>query len=51
MGNVDPLTVPEAVGKPGGVAEEKGERRIDLAEIVGLPDFDVSVHPHPKCID
>jgi hypothetical protein len=41
MGNVDPLTLPQAVST-GKSAAEKAETRIDLAEIIGLPDFEVS---------
>ena len=40
MGTVDPNTLPKVVSKVE--SGEKMEKRIDLAEIIGLPDFDVS---------
>lgn len=40
MGLVDPMTLPE-VAAPA-VKEDKGERKIDISEIIGIPDFDVS---------
>jgi hypothetical protein len=51
---VDPATLPE-VAAPKTVSkrskktneEEEEERRIDLSEIIGLPDFDVSILPPP----
>lgn len=40
IGLVDPATLPKMVDKK----KEDGEQiRIDLAEIIGLPDFDVSL--------
>jgi hypothetical protein len=39
---VDPATLPEMVPSPGKKEVGEGERRIDLSEIIGLPDFDVS---------
>lgn len=41
MGLVDPITLPQVVSKVE--SEEKVEKRIDLAEIIGLPDFEVSL--------
>ncbi|WWC87468.1 uncharacterized protein L201_002357 [Kwoniella dendrophila CBS 6074] len=38
MGLIDPMTLPQVVNKP--LRGEKEERRIELAEIIGLPDFD-----------
>lgn len=39
VGLVDPATLPKVVDKK---KEDGEQRRIDLAEIIGLPDFDVS---------
>lgn len=38
---VDPATLPEMVS-PKAARESKEERKIELSEIIGLPDFDVS---------
>lgn len=39
---MDPATLPE-MGPPTRTKETEGEeRRIELSEIIGLPDFDVS---------
>ena len=38
---VDPATMPEMVS-PKAAGETKEERKIELSEIIGLPDFDVS---------
>ena len=43
LGTVDPATLPQVLSKT--VAGEKEEGKIDLAEIIGLPDFDVSCQP------
>jgi len=40
LGNVDPLTMPQAVS-PAAAGEKKEERKIELSEIIGIPDFDV----------
>ncbi|CAD6565569.1 MAG: hypothetical protein TREMPRED_001532 [Tremellales sp. Tagirdzhanova-0007] len=40
MGTVDPNTLPKVVSKVE--SGEKMEKRIDLAEIIGLPDFDAA---------
>lgn len=40
LGMIDPNTLPEVASK--AASGEKVERRIDLGEIIGLPDFDVS---------
>lgn len=40
LGNVDPLTMPKAVS-PAVSGEKKEERKIELSEIIGIPDFDV----------
>jgi len=37
---VDPATLPDILPSPAK-KEEEGERKIDLSEIIGLPDFDV----------
>ncbi|WVF66938.1 hypothetical protein IAT40_001681 [Kwoniella sp. CBS 6097] len=39
MGLVDPATLPKMISKAAS-GEEGKERKIDLAEIIGLPDFD-----------
>jgi hypothetical protein len=40
LGKVDPATLPEVVTKQ--VTDDEGEeKKIDLGEIIGLPDFDV----------
>jgi hypothetical protein len=40
LGKVDPATLPEVVTKQ--VTNDEGEeKKIDLGEIIGLPDFDV----------
>lgn len=39
-GLVDPLTLPQ-VAAPAS-QEDKAERKIDISEIIGIPDFDVS---------
>jgi hypothetical protein len=36
---VDPATLPDVL--PSFKKEEEGERKIELSEIIGLPDFDV----------
>ena len=41
MGLVDPNTLPATFSK--AASGEKVETRIDLAEIIGLPDFDVGL--------
>jgi len=41
MGMVDPATLPEMLPAPSAKNEAEGERKIDLSEIIGLPDFDV----------
>jgi len=41
MGMVDPATLPEMLPAPTAKNEAEGERKIDLSEIIGLPDFDV----------
>ncbi|WWD08682.1 hypothetical protein V865_006795 [Kwoniella europaea PYCC6329] len=38
MGLVDPMTLPQTVNKVA--SGEKEERKVELAEIIGLPDFD-----------
>ena len=38
---MDPNTLPQTISK--AASREKTEARIDLAEIIGLPDFDVSL--------
>jgi len=38
---VDPATLPEMLPAPTAKNEAEGERKIDLSEIIGLPDFDV----------
>jgi hypothetical protein len=40
-GNVDPATMPVMSSKKAAGEEIEGERKIDLSEIIGLPDFDV----------
>jgi hypothetical protein len=37
---VDPATLPDVLPAPSK-KEEEGERKIELSEIIGLPDFDV----------
>jgi hypothetical protein len=37
---VDPATLPDILPAPSRESEE-GERKIELSEIIGLPDFDV----------
>jgi hypothetical protein len=37
---VDPATLPDVLPSPSK-KEEEGERKIELSEIIGLPDFDV----------
>jgi hypothetical protein len=37
---VDPATLPDVLPSPSQNKEE-GERKIELSEIIGLPDFDV----------
>jgi cytochrome b involved in lipid metabolism len=39
-GMVDPATLPDVLPAPSK-KEEEGERKIELSEIIGLPDFDV----------
>lgn len=41
LGSVDPLTMPKVVA-PVIKKEGEGERKIELSEIIGIPDFDVS---------
>lgn len=43
LGNVDPLTLPKVAAPK--VEEGEKERKIDLAEIIGIPDFDVGAVP------
>jgi L-lactate dehydrogenase (cytochrome) len=40
LGKVDPATLPEVVTKQI-TSDEGEEKKIDLGEIIGLPDFDV----------
>jgi hypothetical protein len=42
-GMVDPLTLPQVASSAN--KEEKGEKKIDISEIIGIPDFDVSSRP------
>jgi len=49
---VDPATLPDIVappfersGKKKNEEQEEDERKIDLSEIIGLPDFDVCPLP------
>lgn len=45
LGNVDPQTLPSVLSYSSEAktqGQEGKEREVDLAEIVGLPDFDVS---------
>jgi hypothetical protein len=48
---VDPATLPDVLPAPSK-KEEEGERKIDLSEIIGLPDFDVcpSISTSFSCI-
>jgi hypothetical protein len=40
MGMVDPATLPDILPAPSKESEG-GERKTELSEIIGLPDFDV----------
>ena len=40
LGNVDPLTMPKVVS-PVVKGDKEEERKIELSEIIGIPDFDV----------
>ena len=40
-GVVDPLTLPQ-VTAPASREGKEEERKIDISEIIGIPDFDVS---------
>lgn len=40
-GNVDPATMPQMLSKQASGEDKDEERKIDLSEIIGLPDFDV----------
>jgi len=49
---IDPATLPDIVappskrsGKKKNEEQEEDERKIDLSEIIGLPDFDVCPPP------
>jgi hypothetical protein len=46
MGEVDPVTLPQPPVPVPTHEEGEGERKIDLGEIIGLPDFDVSITVH-----